>query len=497
MEVVFPSSERMETTAQNFIRSYVRVIPVLELPLKCSGVLKFSLTQEFTQAVNSSGNLTNVVVMSVLGSGRAGKSTFLNAVLECLVESESLVVPREHNPLSHPYQTASSSYFRTSNSYNVVTKGIDAVVLDLVNHKVLILIDTEGLNNDESPGLDALLAFLSRISQHLVFLERQLGDCFENSIGRLISAGITLKNENKKIDVILNQSYLKFDVKTLEQRHGPHFNSAWILPDAGRLGDFQNYQGRTFLSSTAQAYLEGVNMYLQEKKLLELPFCTALCHEGCQVTLVGLVKFPELNGKFGVICRAADENSRFQVSVDIEGRQELKSCHRRYIQFENVPHTVATFLELCEKTCDQVTQKAGEGFFKTMVAPLNLQGVFLRNIEQEAETLVVQCKQEGGNFCDNISAASSPSEISRFFSDLEERVLTRFNQRTACYTEVCDIEPMKSRIRTTVQTEAKSAEEKLKKEAQDSQKMKLVVGGLSTIATGIGLAIVATCQMHS
>jgi hypothetical protein len=90
-------------------------------------------------------------VVSVVGKGRRGKSTFLNSIISHLISEDV-------------------SPFQTSDGDEHCTKSIDAYVLPELN---LLLLDSRGLDYEDSRNDPALLLFIHQISDLVIFNDRQ------------------------------------------------------------------------------------------------------------------------------------------------------------------------------------------------------------------------------------------------------------------------------------------------------------------------------------
>ena len=157
-----------------------------------------------------------VVVLAVVGEGRVGKSTFLNFVAAWLAEQG----------IVSGVDTEGIALFRTGNTIDPVTRDVDSVLLHLQNGKMLLLIDMEGLCNRDRPELDLLLAAVSQLTGHVVFMEKSISDTFRSSLGRMVCAGMMLVNEGgaivwPKLHVILNMSRTDVGIDTLARAFAP------------------------------------------------------------------------------------------------------------------------------------------------------------------------------------------------------------------------------------------------------------------------------------
>jgi hypothetical protein len=109
-----------------------------------------------------------------------------------------------------------------------VTAGIDCVVLDLANQKTLLWFDMEGVNNRDRPELSMLLAILSQITNHLVFVDRALNDTLRSSLGRIVgSRMIMVQGRNltwPRLSLVLNSSRLQVSDESLTGAFAPANN---------------------------------------------------------------------------------------------------------------------------------------------------------------------------------------------------------------------------------------------------------------------------------
>ena len=139
-------------------------------------------------------------VLSVIGLPRAGKSTFLNYV-------SSFV---DGKPVGR---------FLTGNGRRAVTHGVDFVLLELPNNKLLLLLDVEGLLNEDRPELDLYLAIVSQLSDHIVFMDKNINDTFRACISRLVCARVSMDGGGPlswpQLHVIENMAHLSMDADTI------------------------------------------------------------------------------------------------------------------------------------------------------------------------------------------------------------------------------------------------------------------------------------------
>ncbi len=150
------------------------------------------------------------------GVGRVGKSTFLNFVAAWLVEQG----------IVRGVDAETIALFRTGNNIDPVTRDVDSVLLHLQNGKLLVLMDMEGLCNRDRPELDLLLAAVSQLTGHVVFMEKSISDTFRSSLGRMVCAGMMLVNEGGAIvwpnlHVVLNMSRTDVGIDTLARAFAP------------------------------------------------------------------------------------------------------------------------------------------------------------------------------------------------------------------------------------------------------------------------------------
>ena len=147
---------------------------------------------------------------------RFPQSTFLNYFVGWLVSNGHVEGMREEDVLDRVI-----AVFATSSSVAAKTKGLDALVLPLLGDKVLLLMDMEGLKNGDTPALTLMLAAVTQMSVRLVFMQKDLGDEFRDSLGRLVGAVIAVVAEKgaavrwPHIHVVLNQSRAPVDHHTL------------------------------------------------------------------------------------------------------------------------------------------------------------------------------------------------------------------------------------------------------------------------------------------
>jgi hypothetical protein len=109
-----------------------------------------------------------------------------------------------------------------------VTAGIDCVILDLVNGKTLLWFDMEGVNNRDRPELSMLLAILTQITNHLIFIDKSLNDTLRSSLGRIVgSRMIMIQGQNvtwPRLNIALSASRLRVNDETLTAAFAPGDN---------------------------------------------------------------------------------------------------------------------------------------------------------------------------------------------------------------------------------------------------------------------------------
>lgn len=141
-----------------------------------------------------------IVVLPVVGLGRAGKSTFLG-YLASSVDQYTLC------------------RFQTGDSIDPVTHGVDACLLNLQNGKLLLLIDVEGLCNRDRPELDLFLAMVSQLAGDVVFLDRSINDTFRTSLSRMVCTRVSMDNDGAvfwpKLHLVLNMSRARVNADTI------------------------------------------------------------------------------------------------------------------------------------------------------------------------------------------------------------------------------------------------------------------------------------------
>jgi hypothetical protein len=100
-----------------------------------------------------------------------------------------------------------------------VTAGIDCVILDLANGKTLLWFDMEGVNNRDRPELSMLLAILTQITNHLIFVDRCLNDTLRSSLGRIVGSRMIASPGGSvtwpRLSVVLNPSRLQVSDEAL------------------------------------------------------------------------------------------------------------------------------------------------------------------------------------------------------------------------------------------------------------------------------------------
>jgi hypothetical protein len=109
-----------------------------------------------------------------------------------------------------------------------VTTGIDGMILDLANGKTLIWFDMEGVNNRDRPELSMLLAILTQITNHLIFVDRCLNDTLRSSLGRIVSSRMIMIQGGSvswpTLNVVLNLSRLQANDEALTTAFAPGGN---------------------------------------------------------------------------------------------------------------------------------------------------------------------------------------------------------------------------------------------------------------------------------
>lgn len=114
--------------------------------------VKFDGTKLLLQLQNDNLNLSSVKVLSILGKARLGKSTFLNAIVSKLTNSNARV-------------------FNCQTGIEHCTYGIDYCFLPEQN---LLLLDSQGLANGDASHDPALLLFLYLVSDVLIFNDSKI-----------------------------------------------------------------------------------------------------------------------------------------------------------------------------------------------------------------------------------------------------------------------------------------------------------------------------------
>jgi hypothetical protein len=178
---------------------------------------QFEVSDAFVDAVSQTDE-QNIVMLAVVGEGRSGKSTFLNYVVGSLLLRRLVAIPGLC--LSDSEVDVVLQPFLTGNTVDPVTRGVDVLLLTLTNGNILMLIDMEGLHNRERPVLDIILAIITRITDHMVFMDISLSDNFRDTLGRLVGSCLISSPDPKcitwpKIHVVLNLSRVCVDETTL------------------------------------------------------------------------------------------------------------------------------------------------------------------------------------------------------------------------------------------------------------------------------------------
>ena len=153
---------------------------------------QFEVSDAFVDAVSGTDE-QQIVVLAVVGEGRSGKSTFLNYITGSLILRGLVSIPGLCP--SNSWANIVLQPFLTGNAVDPVTRGVDTLFLPLANGKVMLLIDMEGLHNRERPVIDIILAIITRLTDHIVFMDVNLSDNFRGTLGRLV--GSSLMNSGK------------------------------------------------------------------------------------------------------------------------------------------------------------------------------------------------------------------------------------------------------------------------------------------------------------
>ena len=132
---------------------------------------------------------TFVYVVSVVGLGRAGKSTAMNAIIGNLTERNFF-----RDISQEDCATLVCNPFAATPSMRPVTHGVDVAViplrpggqLEIPEGACLLMVDIEGLRNRDTKGLDLLLALSTQLGRHLLFIDQQLNDVCRENLNRLV-----------------------------------------------------------------------------------------------------------------------------------------------------------------------------------------------------------------------------------------------------------------------------------------------------------------------
>jgi hypothetical protein len=123
--------------------------------------------------------MENVRVVSMVGKGRRGKSSFMNAIVSYLHSSNQMP-------------------FQTSDGDEHCTKSIDAYAFPALN---ILLLDSKGLDYEDSRNDPALMLFLHQISDLMIFNDRQRLD---NGALKLMEPICTFTNYIDHEDLVNN-----------------------------------------------------------------------------------------------------------------------------------------------------------------------------------------------------------------------------------------------------------------------------------------------------
>jgi hypothetical protein len=196
--------------------SALSVVPLLTASA-FDPVPQFEISDAFVDAVSGTDE-QQIVVLAVVGEGRSGKSTFLNYIAGSLLLRGLVSIPGL-SP-SNSWADVVLQPFLTGNAVDPVTRGVDTLFLTLANGKILLLIDMEGLHNRERAVIDIILAIITRLTDHIVFMDINLSDNFRDTLGRLVGSSLMNTADPKsivwpKMHVIMNSTRVCVDETTL------------------------------------------------------------------------------------------------------------------------------------------------------------------------------------------------------------------------------------------------------------------------------------------
>jgi hypothetical protein len=121
--------------------------------------------------------LENMQILSILGKGRMGKSSFLNSIITSIMGTNQNI-------------------FKTSDGDEHCTYGIDAYVIPKTN---IIILDSKGLAYEDASHDPALLLFVYLISDVIIFNERMM---LQNEALRLLEPMCTFMNYVEIEDIV-------------------------------------------------------------------------------------------------------------------------------------------------------------------------------------------------------------------------------------------------------------------------------------------------------
>ena len=111
--------------------------------------------------------------VSIVGLGRTGKSTTLNAMVACLARWNLLQLPAASCQ-------AVCRFFETNSSLATCTLASNVLILRLAGQTGAILFyDFEGLGNNDHDSLTILLGLSSQVAQRLCFMDHKVNDHFK------------------------------------------------------------------------------------------------------------------------------------------------------------------------------------------------------------------------------------------------------------------------------------------------------------------------------
>ena len=182
-----------------------------------AGQYQLILDEEVLRCIESQFSL--VFIIAVVGLGRAGKSTTMNAIIGNLAERNFFL-----EISSEDCASLVCNPFVATPSNKPVTHGVDVSVIplrpggawDISDGACLLFVDIEGLRNRDTKGLDLLLALSTQLGRHLLFVDQLLNDACQESLNRLVLSKMIHVQPSEDetmphLHLVINRNYLAVD----------------------------------------------------------------------------------------------------------------------------------------------------------------------------------------------------------------------------------------------------------------------------------------------